>query len=308
MRWLWDLDRSGICSVKFQEPLKFWNTWGVGGVADVVINPRSECGVKRVRRMAFCEGVRTMVLGEGSNVLIPDEGFSGWVILLRDDTSPPMILSSSEGEVEIQVSGSMPMRRLLNWAVRRGLTGLEFALGIPGTVGGAVAGNAGAQGKAIGDFVTFVKTVEEDGRVRIWTKGDLGFSYRSSKICPVKSWVTSVGLALYPANDGTIRQRLRHFASLRRGQPKNARTAGCVFKNPPGGSAGMMLDSAGCKGLRVGDAVVSPCHANFIENIGSAMADHISRLIDICRKRVWDKFEVKLELEVRVLGNGSSSP
>ncbi|MCX7828267.1 MAG: UDP-N-acetylmuramate dehydrogenase [Thermanaerothrix sp.] len=308
IRWLLDLDRKGLCAVRPKEPLRFWNTWGVGGCAEAVVSPRSESALGCLRKVAYDEGVRTFVLGEGSNVLIPDEGLVGWVVLLRDDTSPPLVLSSSDSEVEVQVSAALPLRRLLNWAVRRGLSGLEFSVGIPGTVGGAVAGNAGAKGRSIGDLVTFVRTVEEDGSVRVWGGDELSFSYRKCGLSSGRSWITSVGLKLHPSSDGDIRQRLRHFASFRKGQPKNARTAGCVFKNPPGGSAGMMLDAAGCKGLRVGGAMVSMQHANFIENLGDATAGHIMRLVDICRGKVMEKFEVSLELEVRFLGDGSSLP
>jgi UDP-N-acetylmuramate dehydrogenase len=308
MRWLLDLDRRGLCSVRPKEPLKFWNTWCVGGCAEAVITPRSEFALGSIRKMASEDGVRAFVLGEGSNVLIPDEGLEGLVVLLRDDTSPPLVEFSSDSRVEVRVSAAFPLRKLLNWAVRRGLSGLEFAVGIPGTVGGAVAGNAGAKGRSIGDLVTFVRTIEEDGNVRVWMGNELSFSYRKSGLSSGRSWITSVGLNLYPSSDGDIRQRLKHFASFRKGQPKNAKTAGCVFKNPPGGSAGMMLDSAGCKGLRVGGAMVSLQHANFIENLGDATAGNIIQLVDICRDRVRDKFGVNLELEVRVLGDDPSPP
>lgn len=291
--------------VRFQEPMRFWNTWGVGGIAKAVMPITSESALAEVRRASSDAGDRLFILGEGSNVLVLDGGIDGWVILLRDDPSPPEIVRSWGNSVEIRVSAGYPLRRLVNWSVRRRLSGLEFAVGIPGTVGGAVAGNAGAQGRSIGDLVSFVRTLEVDGTFSDWGKGDLTFAYRSSPFAGGTFWVTSVGLVLSLSSDGLVRQRLRHFASLRKGQPKNSRTAGCVFKNPPGGSAGLMLDSAGCKGLSVGGAMVSREHANFIENLGDATSDDILKLIDICRSRVRDQFGVNLELEIKVIGDGA---
>ena len=302
MRWLWELERRGLCSVLPEEPLRRWNSWGVGGPAALVLRPHTQGVFRDLRVAAAAEGVPVQVLGEGTNVLVPDEGFPGWVVLLRDDPTPPALSGSRGDLVEVQASGGTPLRTLVGWSLRRGLSGLEFALGIPGTLGGAVAGNAGAQGQAIGDRLSFVETLEPDGTLRTRGRGELSFSYRSSPLEGGRSWVLRAGLSLFPGEEADLRRRVKRFAELRRSQPRGQGTAGCVFRNPPGFSAGRLLDQAGCKGLRRGGARVSEQHANFIENTQDATARDILDLARECRRRVEEQHGLVLEFEVQVLG------
>lgn len=302
MRWLWELDRKGLCSVLSRESLKHWNTWGVGGVAPLVLRPRTFPVLRDICVAAKQEGVPLHLLGEGSNVLVPDEGLPGWVLLLRDDPTPPALLGTRGPLREFRVPGGVSLRRLVSWSLRRGLSGLEFALGIPGTLGGALAGNAGAQGDSIGDHVSFLEILEEGGVVRRRARSDLSFAYRTSPFQKEKTLILSAGLLLAPTEEAELRRRARAFGDLRRNQPRMCKTAGCVFRNPPGFSAGRLLDLAGCKGLVRGGARVSPRHANFIENVQDASASDILELALQCRERVANAHGVNLEFEVRLLG------
>ncbi|MBE3551126.1 MAG: UDP-N-acetylenolpyruvoylglucosamine reductase [Brockia lithotrophica] len=207
--------------------------------------------------------------------------------------------------VGVLAGGGASLPGLAAFAARRGLAGLEFAGGIPGTVGGAVVMNAGAHGGEVKDVLRYVRLFTPDGREVVAGPESLRFSYRTSNLQREKAVVVEAAFCLRPDDPEEIRARLNAFRERRaRTQPVTARTAGSVFRNPPGDYAGRLIDAAGLKGLRVGGAVVSPVHANFIENAGGATARDVCALIERIRDEVYRKFGVLLETEVVVVGEG----
>jgi UDP-N-acetylmuramate dehydrogenase len=237
-----------------------------------------------------------MVLGGGSNVLAGDDGYRGVVVSLHDATRP---LTVSETVVEVGAGRSL--RALAGVSTSHNLSGPEFWVGIPGTIGGALAGNAGAHGAAICDFVTELEVADADGTG--WAPmTDIPHSYRQCDL-PSGSMVLAARFRFAPDDPEKIKaRRIECIAQRRDSQPTGERSAGCVFRNPPGSSAGALLDNAGLKGFRRGGAEVSEKHANFIVNRGGATAGDVVGLIDEMRRRVEDETGIRLETEIRFVG------
>ena len=284
--------------------LKELNTWGVGGECTVLSSPNDESSASAVIMETLNSALPLYVLGGGSNVLVSDGLLNAAVLRTVSLNNLRIKTTYSDGSADIDAGAGASVRDLLALAVRSGLCGIEFMTGIPGTLGGALWGNAAAGGETLGSFLTEVRTIGTDGRSRIFTPDELNWEYRT---CPWNSkdtvLITGCSMNLKRGDIESIRSRVRHFASLKKGQPFGKKTAGCVFKNPFGTSAGKLLDSAGCKMMRVGDACVSPCHANFIENMGSASAHDIFTLGEKCRARVFDIYGIKLEYEICFFGS-----
>ena len=189
---------------------------------------------------------------------------------------------------------------IVSEAAKRCLAGAEFAYGIPGSLGGAVAGNAGALGRGVVDILEEVTTVERDGSVKKWRKGEFSGSYRSCSLFSPDRFIARCKIKFKGASAEDIKRETEIFKKARQSQPKTGRSAGCTFRNPAGDSAGRLLDVSGCKGLRVGGAVVSDVHANFIINSGGASGEYIAGLIGLCRDMVFKKTGVCLENEIRL--------
>jgi UDP-N-acetylmuramate dehydrogenase len=187
-------------------------------------------------------------------------------------------------------------------AEKEGWSGLEFAAGIPGTVGGAVVGNSGIRDFAMGDIVESALVLNPQGKLERKMKEELVFSYRNSIFQSKNDILLSVRLLMRKDNQRDVAKRYRGFMACRAGQPHGRKTAGCVFKNPKNDFAGRLLELAGCKGFSVGDAFVAEEHANFIVNRGSATATDLHRLMEICRKQVYVTFGVTLDYEVKLFG------
>ncbi len=242
-------------------------------------------------------------IGGGSNILVHPSGLPGltlWMGRMRGFSWR----TGNHGTLFVEADAGCPTRHLLNFSLARGFSGLEFATGIHGSIGGALICNAGAGADSMGQKVEWIESVEENGTFRRWESREVSFGYRSSSLGEGDRLITRCGLKLDPAERSQVRERVLRFWSLRKGQPHGAMTAGCVFKNPGIGEdpAGLLLDRSGCKEFRIGDARVSPLHANFIENAGSATASDIWELIRVCRRRVYDATGIWLELEVNLLG------
>ncbi len=271
-------------------------TWfRLGGCARLVFRPISEADLMAFLRAAFSESVPIKVLGRGANVLISDEGFDGAVVRLD---APVFCAVSVDGTKVVCGAGVdlIPLARRMSAA---GLTGLEPMAGIPATVGGALAMNAGGNAGEFGDVVVSANIVDYAGNVVVWDRDRLALGYRSSAVGD--GIVLSVTLQLGQADPGrTIACFNKFDAMKRRAQPIGDKSAGCVFKNPPGHTAGALIDQAGLKGTRCGGASVSDRHANFIVAEASAKAADVIHLIDVVRDRVRSEFNVDLELEVDV--------
>lgn len=283
-------------------PLAPFTTIGVGGKTDLLLTADAPSAVEEAVRILADAEVDWRVLGSGSNLLAADSGYRG-VVLKLDDSFHYVESPHARGgrPARVVAGAALPLSRLAVHVADLGLSGLEFACGIPGSAGGGVAMNAGAHGRCLADVVDAVHLVTEEGTG--WVGGDLlQWAYRSWGL-PETVVVTAVSLRLVQGEREDILEHHRVLlGSRRRSQPRGARTFGSVFKNPEGDYAGRLLESAGLKGIRRGGAQVSPVHANFILNVGDATAADVLGLMTMMRGTVAERFDVLLEPEVHLLG------
>ena len=303
MPWPAALERQLKLSLQEKVPLSSLTTWKVGGTAEFLLAPRDAHEAHGAFAYCRAEGVPVWKIGGGSNVLVHPAGLAGltvWMGRMDSFSWGP----GESGKLVVVADAGCPTRRLLNFCLSHSLSGLEFATGIHGSIGGALMCNAGAGADSMGGCVEWVESVEGDGSLRHWKSTEIRFDYRFSSLAAEPRLVTRCGLGLETADKAQVREKVLRFWSLRKGQPHGAMTAGCVFKNPGCGvePAGLLLDRSGCKGFAVGNARVSPLHANFIENMGSAKSGDIWKLICLCRQRVFETSGIWLELEVNLLG------
>jgi UDP-N-acetylmuramate dehydrogenase len=288
------------------EPLRAHTSFRVGGPADLLFFPADPADLRTGLHLAAAHGLPVLVMGRGTNLLVRDGGVRGLVVNLSD-------LNRIEGgeiphqaapgtPVELTALGGTPLSRVINFAVRPGLSGLEWAAGIPGSVGGAIAMNAGAHGHSMGERVRWVDLVDVAGNeVRLRSAG-ISFSYRSARFSR-PGFVLSAGLELFVSTEqAVLGETKRCLEEHKRRLPFGWANAGSVFKNPPGDYAGRLIEAAGLKGERVGGAEVSTKHANVIVNLGQASAADIIALMDLIIARVAREFGVRLETEIQVVG------
>ncbi len=277
-------------------PLSPLCTLGVGGEAEIFVAPSTIEDMRTLFALVSDAGCPVYVLGGGSNVLFPDGLVHGVVISTRN-------LNAIDWRTPItaDIDAGFRLSALMTELHARNLGGLEFAAGIPGTLGGAIAGNAGTGGHGVCELIDYVLTVEADGTVKTWNHGEFTYSYRKCSLADDKRVIVSARMTFRTANPKD--EQVIESYMLRRGnQPHGLRNAGCTFKNPDAISAGRLLDECGCKGLCVGDAVVSDIHANFILNKGHASSSDVLELMKLCAKRVYDSTGIKLEPEIKILG------
>ena len=279
--------------------LSRYTTFRVGGEADVLVNINSAREITTALRAAKDAGVPATIIGNGSNLLVRDGGIRGLVIRISNSFGA---IEMKDGVIHAQAGASL--RAVANFAQERGLGGMETIAGIPGTVGGAVIMNAGAYGGEMSQIVTRVDAVSlHDGKPVRFDAKNLGFSYRHSAMMDANVIVTDVTIQLEPADPAAIAARTQELLAARREkQPLEYPSAGSTFKRPEGLFAAKLIDDAGLRGLRIGDAQVSEKHAGFIVNRGSATAKDILALMDEVSHRVREQFGVTLEPEVRILG------
>lgn len=301
MRWRSRLSRAITPHLSFGSPLEGLTTLGIGGPAECLARPVTLSELKAILSFSLEEGVPAWLLGGGSNVLVPDEGLPG--VTIQTGSLNGISWEDKGEEIFIKTESGTLLASILALAIRKGWEGLEFAAGIPGTVGGALHGNAGVEGISLGDLVHSVSLVDNRGMLIEKARKDISFAYRFSDLHTGNRAIASARLMLKRSDPEKVASRVRYFLNRRKNQPKGVKTAGCVFKNPDGQSAGKLLDEAGCKGMRVGDAVISMKHANFIENAGKAKASDIGSLISECRDRVFHRTGITLETEIRILGD-----
>jgi UDP-N-acetylmuramate dehydrogenase len=273
------------------ESLAGHTTFRVGGRADLFHAPRTIEGL--IGAIELCRGLhlRHVVVGGGSNVLFSDRGFRGVVI---STTAIRGVVDHPHG---FEVSAGEPLGGLVDRAEKQGVRSLSFLAGIPGTVGGAVAMNAGIRDRSIGDMVRSALVLTPDGLVREVSSKECRFGYRGSGIRQDGLIVLTATLGV----DGPVYDRDGVIERKRATQPLSFPSAGCVFKNPDGWSAGELIDCSGMKGMMMGQAQVSEKHANFIVNLGGATSAEICKLIDIVRQKVYNTFHVGLDLEIEVI-------
>ncbi|WP_018212638.1 UDP-N-acetylmuramate dehydrogenase [Desulfitobacterium hafniense] len=281
--------------IEHRYPLQKLNTWRIGGLAETVCWPESEEELREIWLKCQEQGIPFRLFGRGSNVLFPDEGLPGVTVISTG-------LAQSVWDFEwVTVGAGYSLARLSQEAADRGLTGLEFARGIPGTVGGAVVMNAGAHGGSIQDVLEEVKILAPEGEVQRLAKEDIQFGYRECSLRDQAIVLEGV-FHLKPGDPDVIQATMsENLARRKAAQPLELPNAGSVFRNPPGGSAGRLIEEAGWKGKRLGGAQVSSKHANFIVNQGNATARDVLALIREIQKDVHHQFGVELKTEVRYI-------
>ena len=272
------------------------STWmNIGGPAQYFIRPRDPDELQRVVVCCHENEISVRVLGSGSNVLIRDEGVSGAVIQLVDAKFADV---TAEGN-EVRAGSGALLSQVISVSVKAGLAGLEVLTGIPGTIGGALKGNAGGKSGEIGQVTKSVLAMTAKGEVVTRAGDELSFTYRSSNI--TEPFILEGTFALQSDDPEEITQRMKKIWIMKKAsQPLSDQSAGCIFKNPRGLSAGSLIDQAGLKGTRVGGAEVSDRHANFIVTHDGCKSDDVLRLIDLARTKVSEQFGVDLELEIQV--------
>ncbi|MGQ9748348.1 UDP-N-acetylmuramate dehydrogenase [Desulfosoma sp.] len=277
------------------------STFRVGGTVQCVVRPKTKAFLKAVLQRLRAEGVPWTILGKGSNVLLPD-GVWHRVVILLDRCCAQFQWQPWDDATGIVTAGAgMPLSRLLKLCMRHGWTGLEFLSGIPATVGGAVIMNAGTRAGSIGDVLQQVRFLDKDLEERVLPRTALSMGYRNGGL-PPQVVLLEADFRVVVAMPHHVAQRIAELLRLRRRtQPRRWPSAGCVFKNPGLQSAGALIDQAGFKGFRIGDAEVSQVHANWIVNRGRATRTDVLRVIEAVRQGVWERFGVHLELEVQVL-------
>jgi len=266
----------------------------VGGTPLRYYHPQDKAQLRQALAECRRQGLSWRVLGGGTNLLV-EEGVLPYAVI---HIGPPAFSSIERAGSCLRVGAGTPTSELLGYCRREGLGGLEFLAALPGTVGGAVAGNAGAWGREICQFLRRARTITPTGKEAVMHGCDLSFAYRCTRL--KGAVITEVELELEPREPELVALQMAEYARRRLGRhPMAEPSAGCVFKNPPGASAGKLLDLCGLKGARVGGAQVSDCHANFVLNTGNATADDIMALIRRMRQEVRLRFGIELELEVR---------
>jgi UDP-N-acetylmuramate dehydrogenase len=282
-----------------REPLARHTTFAVGGPADYFAVAESASDLAELLSASASADIPATVLGEGSNVLIGDDGVRGLVIHNRSAHV------ESLSESRLRAESGILMGRLAHWGAENGLAGLEFGVGIPGTLGGSIFGNAGCFGVEIKDVLVQAE-VWSGGDHETYFNDDFDFAYRSSALQTMPGTPVVLGAVLKATEDqpDAIRQRMTELSRRRRDSQPAERSAGSIFRNPPGDHAGRLVEEAGLKGTQNGDAQISDLHANFIVNRGSATAAEIAALIDCARMTVAARSGVELEVEIRFIGEG----
>ena len=309
---------------RIDEPLSRHTTSRIGGPADGLVEATSADELRDLVLLARRHQVPVFMLGGGANILVSDAGIRGLTILNKARR-----LEFLEGG-RVRAESGVLLPTLARECIAHGLTGLEWAIGVPGTVGGAIVGNAGAHGRDTAADVKRVWILDPDDTVRVWGAEELEFEYRSSRIKRVwehggkaegekgrreegenetRNTQYVVLAAEYELAQGdrvALEQKAAEFNEYRRRTQPPGASMGSMFKNPPGDAAGRLIDAAGLKGTRIGNAEISKAHANFFVNLGGATASDVKALIDLARQRVKEQFGVELVLEIELIGKGDT--
>ncbi len=280
------------------EPMQYHTSFNIGGPADLMVLPRSIEEIKCVARYCREKAIPLLVIGRGSNLLVRDKGIRGVVMKLGSNFQEFLL----QGD-QIQAQAGISMYDLSRNAAAAALQGLEFAEGIPGSLGGAVVMNAGAYGGEMSDVITEVQAIDETGEIRLFQADELNYSYRRSIFQDNSYYVVSARMQLASGDKEEIYARMQEYAQRRADkQPLEMPSAGSTFRRPDGYYVGPMIEELGLKGYPYGNAQISAKHAGFIVNRGGASAEDVLALIGIVQKRVRDKYGIELMPEVRVVG------
>ncbi|MDD5477130.1 MAG: UDP-N-acetylmuramate dehydrogenase [Candidatus Omnitrophica bacterium] len=281
--------------IKTKISLAAFTSFKIGGPAKFFFEPRDLKSLQEALACAKKAGVKVFILGGGSNILASDSGVDGMVIKLSGRDFQRL---DHKGTC-ITAGSGLKLNQLILFAKDKGLSGLEFLAGIPGTLGGVLAGNAGAWGRSIGERVEEVSVLDYNGRPKLLAGRNLRFAYRKSNLN--KYIILSAKLKLHAADKDKIALKIKEYL-LRRGKTQNNSlpNAGCIFKNPAKNPAGRLIDACGLKGKTKGAALISRAHANFILNSGKAKSSDVLSLMDLMRRKVRERFKINLQPEIKI--------
>ena len=273
-------------------------TFGIGGEVTCYIMPKTLKELKKILQYSAKHNINIFFMGSGSNMLVSDDGYDGIIISLKKTFKK---IEIKDDATIIAESGVM-LGNMVKKATNKGIKGLESLIGVPGTVGGALYMNAGAYNHEISNYFNSALLLDKYGNEKNYKKNDIHFSYRYSSFPKNEILIK----AIFKYSKGNIKTILdnKKSASIKRrtSQPLKYRSAGSIFKNPEESPAGYLIDKTGLKGLKIGDAEISEKHANFIINRGNATAQDVTELIKIAKQKVFEKFNIKLKLEIKLLG------
>ena len=289
--------------VLVDEPLMNYTSFKTGGPADILVRPASVDVLRRIIAVSADYDVPSVVIGGGSNVLVPDEGVRGIVIILNEQDECPRLISPEPGG-EIFASACVKKSSFIRYCLENGYGGIEFMAGIPGTIGGGIYMNAGTTMGTFVDVLASVELMDQEGNVSVYKAQSITASYREFNI-PENNIILG-GCFLLPKIDdkALMRERIRHILRDREEKhPLEYPSAGSVFKNPPGHSSWQLIQDSGLKGRRVGGAMISEKHTNFIINVDNATSSDVKNLIDLVKGEVKTRFNLELETEIQMLGS-----
>ena len=281
----------------FNEPMAKHTSFRIGGPAEVMAFPENADQLAEILKVSTVLDIKPAIIGAGTNILAPDAGLPGLTVCIKDNLSAVEMVD----DTHIRASAGATMTKAAVFAANAGLSGLEFAHGIPGSVGGGVYMNAGAYGGEIKDVLASAEVMTYDGKLHTYTAEEMEFSYRHSRLEEQPGIVLSAVFALTPKPADQIRGYMQELAAKRKAsQPLDKPSAGSAFKRPVGGYAAALIDQAGLKGYRVGGAAISEKHAGFAVNLGDATAEDVKTLLHQVSQKVYEKSGIRLEPEVRI--------
>ncbi len=287
--------------ILYNEPMKKYTTFKVGGPAECLIKIDNEADLKEILEFSKINNIPLTILGNGSNVIVLDSGIKGITLIIKIEKLE--IENSTSDVIKIKLGAGEKIAKIGRIFLKKGLAGFEEISGIPGTVGGATRMNAGAHGKEMKDIITKVKCLDMDGNEKIFTNAEMNFGYRTSKIKNEKYIITEIEIELTKGNTKEIKEKMDEYLNYRKEkQPIEYPSAGSTFKRGEDFITAKLIDEAGLKGLSVGGAEVSNKHAGFIINKGNATAKDILDLIEIVKEKIYEKYQKKIELEVEIIG------
>ncbi|MGB9813692.1 MAG: UDP-N-acetylmuramate dehydrogenase [Thermovenabulum sp.] len=284
--------------IRLYEPMKLHTSFRIGGPADILILPTEISEIQNI--VIFCKEnkIPLYIIGNGSNLLVRDKGIRGVVVKIAQNFNDVKV-----EDTFIKAKTGILVTLLSKIALENSLKGLEFASGIPGTLGGAIVMNAGAYDGEFSNVIERVTVMDYEGNIKDLKKDELKFGYRWSIFQEEKYIILEALIKLEKGNYDEIKSKMEEYSARRKAkQPLNLPSAGSTFKRPKGNFAGTLIEKAGLKGMRIGDAAVSELHAGFIVNLGNATADDVEKLIKYIQNRVYEKFQIFLEPEVIILG------
>ncbi len=301
--------------IKYNESMKNYTTFKIGGLAECLIKIEKKEELEEVLKLAIQNNIPVTIIGNGSNILVSDKGIKGITLIMKiekiniqqnyEQVENRAINEEDEnGIIYMTVGAGEKLSKLSRICLKEEITGIEELAGIPGTIGGAIRMNAGAYGKEMKDIVNFVTCIDYNGNEKKFTKDELEFGYRTSIFQKEKYIIVEAQLELHKGKFDKIKEKLDEYMVYRKEkQPTEYPSAGSAFKRDTEFITAKLIEEAGLKGFRIGDAMISTKHSGFIINNGNATAEDVMTLIDYVKKEIYEKFNKKIEVEIEMIGD-----